>query len=78
MTKGTLPFCLRRGLLAALVLRRDEPDRPLGRIGWRHELAQGLEDFSELLARVAAEGGVFGVRSPLSPTLARAEGKRET
>lgn len=47
-----------RSLLAALVLGLDEPDRPLRRIGRRHEFAQCVEDLLELVARVAAEGVV--------------------
>ncbi len=33
---------------------RDEPDRPLGRIGRRHQLTQGVEDLLELIARGVA------------------------
>ena len=44
------------GCFLALVLGVVEPDGPLGRIGQRHELAQRIEDFSELIARVDAEG----------------------
>ena len=47
-----------RSLLAAFVLGRDEPNRPLGQIGRRHQLAQRLEDLLEVIARVAAEGVV--------------------
>ena len=35
-----------------LFLGRHEPDRPLGRIGRRHELADGLEDLLQLRPRV--------------------------
>ena len=51
--KSDLASCLR---LLPLVLGRDEPDRPLGRIGRRHEFAQRVEDLLELVARVATEG----------------------
>src|ERR1700754_3910391 len=57
-SKEALPRVLRQALLAVLVLRPDEPDRPLGRI-WRcHEFAQRVENLLELGPRVAAEGVV--------------------
>ena len=40
------------------VLRRHKPNRPLGRIGRRHELVDGLDELPELSAGVAAEGVV--------------------
>ncbi len=48
--------CLRS--LPALFLGRHKANRPLGRIGQRHEFAQGVEDLLELVARVEAEGVV--------------------
>ena len=53
----SLAFCP-RSLLAALFFGIDEPNRPLGRIGWRHELAQGVEDLLEVGSVVSAEGVV--------------------
>jgi hypothetical protein len=48
-----------RCLLAALVLVADESNRPLGRIGWRHEFAKRVKDLLELVACVAAESVVW-------------------
>ena len=45
--------------LVALVVGGDEPDRPLGRIGRRHQIAQLIEDPLQLIARIAAEGVVL-------------------
>ena len=59
------PSALGLGLLA-LVFRRDESDRPLGRIGRRHEFAQRIEDLLELGSCVAAEGVV--VHGPAGAT----------
>ena len=73
-----LPFAPRS--LLTLVLGVDEPDRPLGRIGRRHEFAQGVEDLLQLIARVAAEGVVahgqrlglvFEFRQPLGQVTVR-------
>ena len=44
--------------LLALVLWRDEPNRPLGRIGWRHELVDRLDELLELIAGIPTEGVV--------------------
>ena len=49
-------FCPLR--LLPPVLRRHKTNRPLERIGRRHEFAQRIEDFSELVAGIAAEGVV--------------------
>lgn len=55
--------------LPALALRRDEADRPLGRIGRSHQFTQCVENLLELAARVAAEGVVHGPGGhPNSPT----------
>jgi hypothetical protein len=77
---ATLGFALKSlpcptvGILAALILWADKPDRPLGRIGRCHEFAQGVEDLLELGAGVAAEdvvvhckrlGLAFDLRQPL-------------
>ena len=43
----------------ALVFRRDELDRPHGRIGRRHQFTQRVEHLLELVARTAAEGVVM-------------------
>lgn len=43
---------------AALVLGRDEPDGPLGRIGRRHQLVDRVDELAKLRAGVAAEGVV--------------------
>ena len=53
-----LASCPRGLLAAALVLGGDKPDGPLGRIGRRHEFAQGIEYMLELGPRVADEGVV--------------------
>ena len=37
----------------------DKPDGPLGRIGWRHEFTQGIEDLLELGLGVAAKNIVI-------------------
>ena len=79
---SSLEHCPATSLLA-LVLGADEPDRPLGRIGRRHEFAQGVEDLSELVAGVAAEGVVvlgqrfglvFQLGQPLGQVAALATG----
>ena len=41
--------------LLALVVGRHEPDRPLGRLGRGHQLAQSVEDLLELIAGIAAK-----------------------
>lgn len=54
------PFRLAAGSVLGLVprfsaLRRHEPDRPLGRLGQRHQFAHRIQQLPELLARVGAE-----------------------
>lgn len=44
------------GLAVLLVLGRDEPDRPLGRIGRGGEFTHGIEQLAQLQPGVAAEG----------------------
>jgi hypothetical protein len=51
---------------------------PLGRIGWRHQFKQRIEDLLELGARVAAEGVVvdgqgFGLVLKLGQPLGQGE-----
>lgn len=44
-----------------IVLEADEPNRPLGRTGRRHEFAQGVEGLLELVAAVLAVVAVVAV-----------------
>ena len=47
--------------LAALVIGVDEPDRPLGRIGLRYQIAQRIEDLLELVAGIATNRSTVAI-----------------
>lgn len=58
-----------------LVLGRNEPDRPLGRVRRRHEFAQGLEDLLEVLAQMfKAVAGAVSVPSAAALVIAVGSG----
>src|SRR4051794_40315898 len=60
----TFSVCARAAAILLALLGSDEPNGPLERLGWHHQLAQRIEDLLELNARVSAES-VMGQFQPV-------------